>query len=94
MEPPDIVRKLFSKSVLNEQMHEDVIDRYTHETKTERLHRMMKDVKSAVKYEESAFVKFVQAMEELNTIEVNKLVKDLKHDYSQQGTHNYFCKSK
>ena len=89
MEPPDIARKLFSKGVLNEQMFKDITDQYTHETKTERLHRMMNDVKSAVKHEESAFVTFVQVMEELNTIEVNKLVRELKHEYYQQGTHNF-----
>ena len=88
MEPPDIARKLFSKGVLNEQMHEDIIDRYTHETKRQRLDRVMTDVRSAVKNEERAFVKFIEAMEELNTIEINKLVSELKHDYSQQGTHN------
>ena len=88
MEPPDIARKLFSKGVLNEQIFEKITDRYTHETKRERLDGMMKKVRSAVKHDESAFVTFIQAMEELNTIEVIKLVIELKHDYSEQGTHN------
>ena len=88
MEPPDIARKLFSKGVLNEQMFENIPDRYTHETKKERLDRVMKEVRSAVKHDESAFVTFIQAMEELNTIEVNKLVMELKCDYFKQGTHN------
>ena len=88
MEPPDIARKLFSKRVLNEQMFENITDRYTHETKRERLERVMTDVRSAVKHDESAFVTFIQAMEELNTIEVNELVMELKRDYFEQGTHN------
>ena len=88
MEPPDIARKLFSKGVLNEQMFENITDRYTHETKKERLDRVMKEVRSAVRDDESAFVKFIQAMEELKIIAVNQLIRELTNDYQKQGTYN------
>ena len=88
MEPPDIAGKLFSKGVLTEQMLKDITDQYCNERKKQRLDRMMNDVRSAVKHDESAFVTFIQAMEELNTIEANKLVRELKHEYHQQGNHN------
>ena len=86
MEPSDIARKLFSKGVLNEQMFDNITDGCTKETKKERLDRVMKNVRHAVRDDESAFVTFIQAMVDLKIIAVNRLVRELANDYQKQGT--------
>ena len=62
VDPFALARKLYSKEVISENIYKKVKDRETRETCSDRLERILDDLKDRVKYNASTFKTFLDIL--------------------------------
>ena len=64
IDPIALARKLYAKEVISENIYKKVKDRETRETSSERLDRILDDLKDHVKHNASTFTTFLDILKD------------------------------
>ena len=64
IDPIALARKLYAKEVISENIYKEVKDRLTRETSSERLDRILDDLKDHVKHNANTFTIFLDILKD------------------------------